>query len=355
MEKTNGEKGIFGWRAPIDFLRAFGENFFADFPNSYGGSFMKKLWMVFLAGVLLGTVPFDAHYPDQARAAAEESVSRLRYFSQPNGVKGSDTPYGNNTSAGQYVQADDAKIYYETYGAGQPFFVFHGGGVGSPYELGRIIDELRKDFKVIVVSTRGHGRSEIGRNPVSYEQKARDMLAVIRNETDSPVPIFGFSDGAYTAFKVASLYPDAVERIVAVGAGTLKPGYFPSEMKVEDLEKTDKAYMDQLRSMMPEPERLQEFFNAYMSFWNKMEAGKELFGSITCPVLLIAGDEDDHAPVLTVLKAHQMLPNSRLCIVPKAWHTAFLDNYPVTWAAVAQFVHAAPGALVSSKKLEQNN
>ena len=86
-----------------------------------------------------------------------------------------------------------------------------------------------------------------------------------------------------------------------------------------------------------------------------MEIGKVLFSAIRCPVLLIAGDEDDHAPVLTVLEAHQFLPNSRLCIVPKAWHTAFLDNYPVTWAAIDAFVHSDSKELVSSKKLVCNN
>ena len=93
----------------------------------------------------------------------------IRYFMQPESVKGSDTPYGNNPAVGHYVQADDAKIYYEVYAKGQPIFVFHGGGVGTPYEMGSIIDRLRTDHQVVVVSTRGHGRSEIGHNPLTYE------------------------------------------------------------------------------------------------------------------------------------------------------------------------------------------
>ena len=85
-----------------------------------------------------------------------------------------------------------------------------------------------------------------------------------------------------------------------------------------------------MKRIMPEPERLQEFLTAYMSFWSKMRVDREGLGAIQCPVLLVSGDEDDHAPVVTVVRAHQQIPNSRLCIVPKAWHTAFLDNWPVT-------------------------
>ena len=65
------------------------------------------------------------------------------------------------------MQADDAKIYYEVYGKGKPLFVFHGGGVGTPYEMGQMIDNLRKDYQVIVVSTRGHGRS--GNRPLEAD------------------------------------------------------------------------------------------------------------------------------------------------------------------------------------------
>lgn len=301
-------------------------------------------------GIILGCAGFSTAVWADSSAGGE--TPQLRWFHQTEGMRGSDTPYGNNVTAGKYVQAGDAKIYYEIYGEGQPLFVFHGGGVGSPYELGRIIDALRSDFKIVVVSTRGHGRSEIGHTPLSYEQKAEDMLTVMRAVTDKAAPVLGFSDGAYTAYKLAAMYPEAVERIVAIGAGTLKAGYFPPEMKIADLEKIDRAYVAQLRRLMPEPERLQEFLNAYMTFWNGMEIGKELFSSIQCPVLLVTGDEDDHAPIASVLEAHQFLPNSRFCVVPKAWHTAFLDNYPVTWAAIDQFIHADLCSLSSSKKLQ---
>ena len=151
----------------------------------------------------------------------------LRYFGQPSGTIGSKTPYGDNKDAGRYVQSDDAKIYYETYGEGEPLFIFHGGGIGSPYELGHIIDNLRKKYKVVVISSCGHGHSEIGHTPISLEQKANDVLAVMKEITDKPVPILGFSDGAYTAYKLAIMKPEAVERIVAIGAGTLKPWLFP--------------------------------------------------------------------------------------------------------------------------------
>lgn len=283
------------------------------------------------------------------------TVDASRYFMQGD-AKGSTTPYGDNLKVGKYVQANDAKIYYEVYGKGEPILILHGGGVGCPYEMGKFIDKLQKKFQVIVMSTRGHGRSEIGHSPLTYEQKANDALAVIKAVTNKPVKIIGFSDGAYTAYKIAAMYPAQVERVVAIGAGTLQAGYFSGEMSLDDLAKIDSQFIDEQKKIRPEPERWQEFCNDYMKFWNKMSVGEEIFGAIKCPVLLVVGDEDDHAPVITVLEAHQMINNSRLCVVPKAWHNAFVDNYEVFKPAVMQFINTPISDLSSgSRKVDYNS
>lgn len=312
---------------------------------NFGKMIQNTGLLLFVVAVLLTG---NASYGEAA------SDSGLRYFTQKADAKVSTTPYGNNTAAGHYVQAEDAKIYYEVYGQGKPLFVFHGGGVGTPYELGELIDKLRQDYQVVAVSTRGHGRSEIGHSELTYEQKAKDMLAVMEEVTAQPAVLLGFSDGAYTAYKVASMYPDRVERIVAIGAGTLEPGFFSGEMKVEDLAKVDAAFIEQQKKLMPEPERWQEFCDAYMAFGSKMKVNEDFLQTIKCPVLLIAGDEDDHAPLVTMVEAEQYIPKASLCIVPKAWHTAFLDNFPVTWTAINQFLQTDQSELTGSRKVSYN-
>lgn len=52
------------------------------------------------------------------------------------------------------------------------------------------------------------------------------MLEVMKKITDKPAIILGFSDGAYTALELAVIRPQAVERIVTIGAGTLQQGFF---------------------------------------------------------------------------------------------------------------------------------
>lgn len=104
--------------------------------------------------------------------------------------------------------------------------------------MGCIIDELRKNHEVIVMSTRGHGRSEIGHSPLTYKQKGEDVLAVMDAAHVKKAMIVGFSDGAYSAYETAVLAPERVERIAAIGAGTLRKGYFSADIDVEALEKS---------------------------------------------------------------------------------------------------------------------
>jgi pimeloyl-ACP methyl ester carboxylesterase len=143
----------------------------------------------------------------------------LRYFSQGDPSPVGEAQYGNNPKAGHDVQAGDAKIYYELYGKGEPFVVLHGGVYGSIYEMFQFIDSLTKKYQVIAISTRGHGKSEMGNTPLTYEQKANDVMAVINSVTKDSVNIIGFSDGAYTGYKVASMYPARVKKLIAIGAG----------------------------------------------------------------------------------------------------------------------------------------
>lgn len=134
----------------------------------------------------------------------QENTTGLRYFMQDAVPSVNAIPYGANKEAGRYVDVGDAKIYYEVYGTGDPIVVLHGGIVGSPLEMGQFIDSLSRRYQVIAVSTRGHGKSELGSETSTYERKAQDVEAVVNAVTTGSVTVLGFSDGAYTGYFLAS-------------------------------------------------------------------------------------------------------------------------------------------------------
>ncbi len=247
-------------------------------------------------------------------------------------------PYGANISAGNYVQTPDAKIYYEVYGAGQPIVLLHGGILGSTIEMAEFIDSLKKNFQVIAISTRGHGKSDIGSFPITYEKKANDIIAVINAVTKEKAIILGFSDGAYTAYKVASMYPDRIKKMIAIGAGEQIPGLRKVVFNPKEFLALDPPYKKKKKALMPQPQRLEDFWAGMETFYNTMTASKELFGSIKCPVLVMAGELDRNAPLPTVINAYNMIPNAQLSIISNTGHVCFAENFSAVWASIVPFV-----------------
>jgi len=270
--------------------------------------------------------------------AQNSQTKPLRYFLQGEPSSSKAIQYGNNAIAGNYANAGDARIYYEIYGKGKPFVVLHGGGYGSIYEMHQLIDSLSKNYQVIAISTRGHGKSEIGKDPVTYEQRANDVMSVINKVTKDKVNILGFSDGAYTSYKIASMYPERVEKVIAIGAGEQVPGLRKLILDIKEASNYDKLYYDQQLALMSQPNRLQEYWTNMASFYNTMIASKELFATIKCPVLVVAGEGDMNAPLATIFAAYQMMPNSQLSIIPKAPHPVFLVNFAAVWASMGPFL-----------------
>lgn len=250
----------------------------------------------------------------------------------------SEIPYGNNPSFGHYANVGDAKIYYEIYGKGKPLVMLHGGIAGSTYEMAELIDHFSKYYQVIAISTRGHGKSELGTQPHSYEQKAKDVIAVLNAVTKDSVTVFGFSDGGYTGYYLASLFPERVKQMIILGAAETHPGDYKMSMKVNDMMQLDKVYWEQQLRLMPEPHRLQEMFDKVGDAVGKMEISKDFFATIKCPVLVMAGNNDQFVSTQRVVNASKMIPNAELSIIPNATHAAFLENFAAVWAATTSFL-----------------
>lgn len=247
-------------------------------------------------------------------------------------------PYGANPKAGRYVKAGDARIYYEVYGKGKPLVILHGGIVGSTYEMAPFIDSLSKRYQVIAISTRGHGKSEMGSGMPTYERKAEDVNAIISAVTKDSVTVLGFSDGAYTGYFLAALHPNKVKKLIAIGAGEWKQDFRTFDFTRKSLFSLDSLYFKQQLTLMPEPHRFDEWLMTMNQYYTSVNIGKEPLSAIQCPVLVMAGELDQNAPLKTVIAAYEMIPHAQLSIIPAAPHPVFLVNFPALWASMIPFL-----------------
>ena len=228
-------------------------------------------------------------------------------------VTGKNVPnYGCNKEAGKFADVNGIKLYYEIYGQGPPLLIMHGDG-GSIAEAANFYPILMKKYKVIAVDTRGQGRSTDTDAPLTYEQMASDMNALLEQLKIDSVFIWGQSDGAILGLMLAMDYPKKVKKVIAFGSN-IQPDssavfgsilkYFEQSYKTGKDKKQNKLY----KLMLDNP-------NIPLAKLHTIKA----------PVLIMAGDRDAIRPEHT-LKIFQNIPNSQMCIFPGSTHGACWEN-----------------------------
>lgn len=106
-----------------------------------------------------------------------------------------------------YVEHGGARIWYATYGSGSPVILLHGG-LGHSGNWGHQIPALiASGYRVIVIDSRGHGRSTRDERPYSYELMAADVTAVMDALQIERAGLVGWSDGACIALILAANAP----------------------------------------------------------------------------------------------------------------------------------------------------
>lgn len=124
------------------------------------------------------------------------------------------------------IKSGSANIYYElTDNSDKELLVIlHGNGQSMENMRGHI-DILKKDFRILSIDSRGHGKSEFGRAQLSLGSMAVDLETVFMELGIEKASIMGFGDGANTALLFAIRFPDMVDRLILFGANYNFSGY----------------------------------------------------------------------------------------------------------------------------------
>jgi pimeloyl-ACP methyl ester carboxylesterase len=243
-------------------------------------------------------------------------------------------PYGDNPTVGKYLKVDDAKIYYESYGTGQPIVLLHGGLFGDIAEYGKLIPKLAEHHQVIAIDLRGHGKSEIGDRPFTYEMLSRDVYEILKSITEEKAIVVGFSDGAITALKFAVTYPHAIKKLVFLGGPLLSPMDYKAGM-VENLktwtgdffEKQMPDFVKARKALMPQPERWNDFVEKLKNAWMQpVYVEKTEIQKLKAPILMVCGDRDQYVTLENYVNIYRSLSNAQLSIIPDSDHVVLLTQ-----------------------------
>jgi len=116
-----------------------------------------------------------------------------------------------------YIKCNSADIYYEIHGEGDPILCLHGNGEDSSY-FNPQVKECSKNYKVILMDSRGHGKSSFGEEGLLLELIAKDVINVLKELNIDKVHLLGFSDGGNIALIIALKSPEMLKTLSLVGA-----------------------------------------------------------------------------------------------------------------------------------------
>ncbi|MFD0992548.1 alpha/beta fold hydrolase [Tenacibaculum geojense] len=214
---------------------------------------------------------------------------------------------GNNN--GKYVTVNNVKLYYETYGEGEPLLMIHGNGQSLNAFINQV-DYFSKHYKVILVDCRGRGNATFDYNTeLTYTLEANDMKLFLDKIGISKTHILGWSDGGIIGIVMAINYPEKVDKLIAMGANINPQG-------LKDLDALHRN-IKEIESSNKQEKQL--FLSLYklMAYYPKLTY-KDL-NVITSKTLIIAGDNDEIKNTHTV-KMFEAIKDAQLAILPNETH-----------------------------------
>lgn len=228
--------------------------------------------------------------------------------------------------AGETVAINGAQIYYEIYGEGEPLILIHGGLGNGQYWVNQI-PVFAEHYQVIVMDSRGHGRSSFDEQPITYELMASDVLGLMDHLKLERASIVGWSDGGIIGLEIAINNPERLDKVVAYGANFDPTGV---RLDVGDnayfnayIEKAAEDYLD----LSPAPDRWDEFLENIGTMWATLpNYSEDQLRSITTPFLILDGAMEEAIDLNQTKLMALLIPGAELILMEGTGHFAMMEQ-----------------------------
>ncbi|RUM26267.1 alpha/beta hydrolase [Rhizobium vallis] len=237
-----------------------------------------------------------------------------------------------------HVEHDGARIWYAAYGAGPPVILLHGG-LGHSGNWGYQVPALlRSGRRVVLIDSRGHGRSTRDSRPYTYELMASDVLAVMDELHLEKAAFVGWSDGACIALILAMTVPSRAEGVFFFAcnmdpSGTLE--FHPTPV----IDRCFSRHASDYAALSATPDDFHPFVEA-VSLMMRTEPNYDAadLGLIRVPIAIVLGEHDEfikpgHAEYLA-----RSIPDAQMIYLPGVSHFAPLQRPAEFNAAVITFL-----------------
>ncbi|MGX9120973.1 alpha/beta fold hydrolase [Mesorhizobium sp. BHbsci] len=237
-----------------------------------------------------------------------------------------------------YLDNDGARIWYAVHGAGVPVILLHGG-LGHSGNWGFQVTALvDAGYRVVLIDSRGHGRSTRDERPYKYELMASDVLAVMDTLRLNKAFLVGWSDGACTALILALQAPDRVSGVFFFGCN-MDPSGTKEVQPSPVLDRCFSRHAKDYAALSPTPDKFGAFVEAVgLMMATEPNYSASDLASIHLPVAIVQSEHDEfikseHAEYLA-----QSIHSAELVILPGVSHFAPLQRPEIFNGALLSFL-----------------
>jgi len=227
-----------------------------------------------------------------------------------------------------FVQANGLEVGYDVQGAGPPVVLLHGATSVGQEDYAAQIPYFSRAFLVHLPDARGHGRTRWdAADGFQYEALVEDLEAFVDALGIRTFHLVGYSMGAMTALRFASLHPDRLRTLVVVGITTQR----------EPRASVARRLMDPATILAKDPDWAAQLSRRHdegqgVGAWQRLlpaiaadVAVQPLMGPrdlhrISAPTMVVCGDRDPFVPVDHAWGISRQIPGARLFIVPDCGH-----------------------------------
>ena len=154
----------------------------------------------------------------------------------------------------------------------------------------------------------------------------RDLLEHLRIHRAALV---GHSDGGTIALYFAAQNLNLVSSLLTVAAHIyVEPKMEPGILGIQRAFDTDKRF--QMGMQFAHGEKYEAVFHNWFDGWHRIEAlswdMRPIISQISCPTLIIQGEEDEHATPQHAKDIAEAIPGAKLWLVPGAGHMVPQEN-----------------------------
>lgn len=239
---------------------------------------------------------------------------------------------------GQYASVNGLKMYYEIRGTGKPLVVLHGAfGRATTFPI------LTKGRQVITVELQGHGHTSDIDRPLTFEQMADDIAALLEQLKIEQADVFGYSMGGNVGLALAIRHPNVVRRLAINGShyGKIEDAYEPETLKQFQNLPDDFAppqLKDPYDKVAPDPTQWPTVVRKVKKLGLEFQGfSRDEMKAIKAHVIIAQGDRDGVRPEHAV-EMFRLIPNAQLAMFPGADHFMIFQSPEALLPTIATFL-----------------